>query len=751
MAVPPESQSRFVSSTKRLTLLYVLALSAVALLSIAGQFLIQWSLARQLSDSRVVNLAGRQRMLSQRLTMQSLLLQKADTTKQRLEQQADLAQSLGAWERAHLALQQGDEASGLPGHNSPRIEEMFVQVNPHFQAICELIKTFKARDPEVPLDVPEEQFQRLLLHQNAFLAGMDQIVDQYDREAYHRVNRLKNIELTLLFITLAVLLLEGTLVFRPAVTRLRNIMRQLAETSEDLTRAKEVAENANREKTNFLAKMSHELRTPMNAILGLSEVLRRGKLPPGRAPLVNTIHDSARSLMRLLNDLLDMSKLEIEPTLPLDPQPANLVHLIRRASELFASEAQRRGLQLRVELPTEMDHGVMVDEDRFRQVLINLVQNALKFTERGSVTIKGEIFDQSLTTLSFRLLVSDTGPGIPREARELIFNPFRQADRPSQKKSTEGVGLGLSIAKAITQAMGGSLELGQTSDEGTTFVMRLTLHKTAPSDHLLADTRTSPANQLPAFSADLRILVVEDTAANQVVLDAMLAELGLRGRNVFTAAEAEATLAHWHPDCILLDLELPDARGLELVRRWQARYEPGSQECPVLIAVTAHATAGHREACEAAGFDGFLTKPLSLSSLASGLEAHFRQTDREVGQSATVESSDKAESSDAISEYPPALQEKLARIYLDQWSELLEVLTRATAENNRDKVAFYAHRLKGMVANFSGSPAQATLSALDQDDLALDSLNTRADLERLPAELAELADQVERRWSTQSR
>lgn len=741
MAVPPESQRRFVSSTKRLTLLYVLALSAVALLSIAGQILVQWSLVRQLSDSRVVNLAGRQRMLSQRLTMQSLLLQKADTADQRLAQQVKLSQSLQAWQRAHLALQQGDEASGLPGRNSPRIEEMFSQVDPHFQAICELIETFKAHDPAVPLDVPEEQFQRLLLHQDAFLAGMDQIVDQYDREAYHRVNRLKNIELTLLVITLAVLLLEGTLVFRPAVTRLRNIMRQLAETSEDLARAKEVAENANREKTNFLAKMSHELRTPMNAILGLSEVLRRGKLSPGRAPLVDTIHDSARSLMRLLNDLLDMSKLEIEPTLPLDPQPANLAHLIRRACELFSSEAQRRGLQLRVELPAEMDQGVMVDEDRFRQVLVNLVQNALKFTEQGSVTVRGEIFDQSLTTLSFRLLVSDTGPGIPQEACDSIFNPFRQADRPGQKKSTEGVGLGLSIAKAITQAMGGSLELGETSAEGTTFVMRLTLPKTDPSDYPPADHRPNVANQLPAFPEDLRILVVEDTAANQVVMDAMLAELGLRGRNVFTAAEAEATLAHWHPDCVLLDLELPDARGLELARRWRERYEAAPQGCPVLIAVTAHATAGHREACEAAGFDGFLTKPLSLASLASGLEAHFREAATQVGQSTTA-----VESSDSISEYPPALQEKLARIYLDQWSELLEELTRAIAENDRDKVVFYAHRLKGMVANFAAGPAQATLSAVDREDLDLDSATTHADLARLPAELAELADQVERRW-----
>jgi len=750
MAVPPESQRRFVSSTKRLTLLYVLALSAVALLSIAGQILVQWSLVRQLSDSRVVNLAGRQRMLSQRLTMQSLLLQKADSADQRIEQQAKLAKSLKAWQRAHLALQQGDATTGLPGRNSRRVEEMFGQVDPHFQAICELIETFKGHDPKIPLDVTEEQLQGLLLHQDAFLAGMDQIVDQYDREAYQRVNRLKNIELTLLFITLAVLLLEGTLVFRPAVTRLRNIMRQLAETSEDLARAKEVAENANREKTKFLAKMSHELRTPMNAILGLSEVLRRGKLPPGWAPLVDTIHDSARSLMRLLNDLLDMSKLEIEPTLPLDPHPANLAHLIRRACELFSSEAQRRGLRLGVELPGEMDQGVMVDEDRFRQVLVNLVQNALKFTQQGSVTVRGEIFDQSLTTLSFRLLVSDTGPGIPPEAHQSIFNPFRQADRPGQKKSTEGVGLGLSIARAITQAMGGSLELGETNSEGTTFVIRLTLPKTDPSDPPLADNRPLAANQLPAFPADLRILVVEDTAANQVVMDAMLAELGLRGRNVFTAAEAEATLAHWHPDCVLLDLELPDGRGLELARRWRERYETAAQGCPVLIAVTAHATAGHREACEAAGFDGFLTKPLSLASLAGGLDAHFRQAATQEGQTTTEQSTVPVESSDSISGYPPALQEKLARIHLDQWKDLLKELTRAAAENNRDKVVFYAHRLKGMVANFVASPAQATLSALDREDLVLDLATTQAELERLPAELAELADQVERRWSTRS-
>jgi CheY-like chemotaxis protein len=320
---------------------------------------------------------------------------------------------------------------------------------------------------------------------------------------------------------------------------------------------------------------------------------------------------------------------------------------------------------------------------------------------------------------------------------ETIFQPFRQAEAPGTKKSAEGAGLGLSIAQGIVQAMGGSLELGSTSPQGTTFIVKLTLPRADLTDLPGADGQASDTAALPLLPTDVRILVVEDTTANQVVMDAMLAELGLEARNAFTATEAEETLAHWDPDCILLDLELPDAQGLELAQVWRTRYESSGQSCPVLIAVTAHVTQEHRQASEAAGFDGFLSKPLSLNALGTALSRHFPldagtlpTTTEEPSLTKTIPASPKDLKPAALG-YPAPLREKLARLYLDQWLDLLRELNQAREAGDCEKVVFCVHRLKGIVANFAPNPAHRILSELDRDDLQLESAATQSGCSRL--------------------
>ncbi|RCS54368.1 response regulator [Bremerella cremea] len=736
------------SSSNRLTVLYVLALSAVALLTIVGQVLVQRSLERQLSDSTVINIAGRQRMLSQKITKLALQLHTTEDPFLQGKERAELRAALTLWETCHRGLQEGSEELGLPGNNSVYVRDLYQSLEIEFVAIRDAAEEILNPDeePSEPTGERSPALKTILAHEANFLAGMDQIVYLYDQEAESRVTSLRRVEHALLLVTLTVLLLEGLFVFRPAVREIRRMVENLRENALDLEMAKETAETANAEKSRFLAKMSHELRTPMNAILGLSEVLLRGQLFNNQKKLLTTIHDSAQSLMGLLSDLLDMSKLEVDSSLKLRQEPLNPKEITQKVAEMFTHQAIDRGLELRLEVDTKLDIWVLGDENRLRQVLVNLIQNALKFTQQGSVSVEAEVQRQTSHEVIVNFCVSDTGPGISAEDQKTIFEPFKQAERDRDKHG--GAGLGLSIAQRLVEAMNGRIRVVSKLGEGTAFIVDIPFVRSLEhTDHLdeWRPNKTAPAEVMPGLKS-ASLLVVEDVEANRMVIEAMLDELAVPYRFAVSIKDGLSQIDISWPDMILLDLELPDGDGFKFFYDLVSKCLSSNQVRPIVIALTAHATDEIRRKTEDAGMDGFLTKPVSLEGLRSVLRLLPDWTTDSSGKKYARQGSSPAaeDESDPLASYPASLRSKLLAMYCDAYLPQYEELQNAFSERDPRRFTFAAHRLLGMAANFGFNDAIPILREFDEDNIDLDDPTISDKLDRLLGLLEQLAENASR-------
>ncbi|MEW4561668.1 ATP-binding protein [Bremerella sp. JC770] len=731
-----------------MTILYVLALSAVALLTTLGQFLVQRSLEQQLSDSTVINIAGRQRMLSQKITKLGLQIDTSDSPFQRSEARGELRESVQLWETCHLGLQAGDDKLGLPGNNSETVTELFAELDPSFQAIHQAAAAMLTVDPSEQSEPGiSPELEIILANERDFLAGMDQIVYTLDQEAESRVASLKQVERGLLLSTLVVLLFEGLVIFRPAVSQIQRMVTRLRENAKALEAAKDSAETANQEKTRFLAKMSHELRTPMNAILGLSEVMLRGRLVGNQEKLLNTIHDSAQSLMGLLNDLLDVSKLEVDSDFKLQQAPINPRHTLEKVVQMFTHQAQQRGLELQLNVSADLDLWVLGDENRFRQVLVNLIQNALKFTTEGKVVVEAEVQRHHAHEVLANIMVTDTGPGISPEDQKSIFEPFKQAERDRDKHG--GAGLGLSIAYRLLEAMDGRIRVASQLGEGTTFIVEIPFQKSFRESDLAAQRRQ---NELAATSegelssSNINLLVVEDVDANRLVVGSMLDELDIPHRFAVSIADGFDKIDQSWPEIILLDLELPDGSGFDFFQQLIDRCLASDRRRPTVIALTAHATHEFREKTEAAGMDGFLSKPVTLAELRSVLQLtvpdELRSYPTLDDPSAAVEQANEEEVDDPLASYPEELRAKLLLVYLKNYQQQYAELVAAKEANDPKQFAFAAHKLLGMVANFGASNVANTLRVLDDDAVDLSDPTLPDTLESVRVELDALADRA---------
>lgn len=400
--------------------------------------------------------------------------------------------------------------------------------------------------------------------------------------------------------------------------RLHRALDEQKQAAEELRRAKDAAEAANRAKGEFVANISHELRTPMNSIIGMTGLALEEELPPPAREQIKTVESSAAVLLELLNQILDFSRLE-SGQFNLEWIPFNLRETVRDAVQSLAVKAQAKGLELRSQVDAEAPDRIVGDPLRLRQVLVNLLDNAIKFTASGHVAVEVAVQPNSRMRPTLLFSVSDTGIGIAPEVQERIFAPFTQADA-STTRSYGGTGLGLAISSNLVELMGGRLWVHSELGYGSTFFFAVMLSVSMDHDRLPRDSAVECQTPTPELHArSLRVLVAEDTPANQRLIAQILQKRGHQTDVAADGREAVAMARTHHYDVVLMDIQMPVMDGFQAAIALRALHQPGQPHLPI-VAMTAHAMRGDRERCLSAGMDDYVPKPIDRTKLVETIE-----------------------------------------------------------------------------------------------------------------------------------
>jgi signal transduction histidine kinase/FixJ family two-component response regulator len=494
--------------------------------------------------------------------------------------------------------------------------------------------------------------------------------------------------------------------------------KETAETARDAAeRARAEAEAANHAKSTFLATMSHEIRTPMNGVLGMIEVLERQGLDEAQRRTVSTIRDSGQALLHIIDDVLDFSKIEAG-RLELEATPFSLSGLVEGALDTFRPQAAAKGLTLEAKIDAGSDDALVGDPTRVRQILFNLLSNALKFTERGGVRVQAGTTPLGGGRTRATLAVTDSGIGLDAEECARLFKPFAQADSSTTRRFG-GTGLGLSIVHRLAQLMDGDVAVDSTPGAGSTFTVALTLHA-APADSPLK-TLLRPAKPSPTFawpSSGPRVLVVDDHPVNREVLALQLKLLGLEAETVNDGVDALVAWAPRRYAAVLADIHMPHMDGYELARRLRAAEdERGSSHTPI-IAVTANAMKGEEERCLAAGMNAYLLKPVSIEQLRTTLERWLPIR----GENSADGPGDRKESAAAIDREvlagwlgdDHAAIDSLLRKFCETAVETEREIDAVSHTGNLATLAAAAHKLKGAAQAVGAIGVAAAAAALEQ-------------------------------------
>ena len=413
------------------------------------------------------------------------------------------------------------------------------------------------------------------------------------------------------------------------IYQLKNVALEQAKKAAEI--AQKRAESANQAKSSFLASMSHELRTPLNGILGYAQILKRDKaLNHQQAEAINIIQQSGKHLLTLINDVLDLSKIEAGK---MDLYPTNLylVPFLKEIANIICLRAEQKGLNFNCEIASNLPSGVQIDKTRLRQIIINLLGNAVKFTDRGNIIFRISPVQHSAseltsvpkqvndaTTMSIRFEIEDEGVGISPKQLNYIFLPFEQVGE-TERRAT-GTGLGLSISQKLVRAMGGQLSVKSKLGQGSTFwfeidmpITKMATEDTDQKDYAIIGYKHPKGKPL-------KILVADDKITNRLVIINMLSPLGFEVIETKDGQQTITQVQNQHPDLILIDLDMPKMSGLKVIQR--IRQIPTIKDIPIIVA-SANVFEQDKQQSKVAGSNGFLPKPVEMSKLYTILEKHL--------------------------------------------------------------------------------------------------------------------------------